>query len=152
ANTAQKASAADQRHQEFTDKLSVMRQNADTKLEAVKNAADDKSRQIALKEYQEAQKNLRSFEADYVNAQNGPNADTPEGKAEAGRLHDKADAAGAAAPPSPTGKVAPGGDDAHKVWPMPDANHIKMLKDGIGTPEQFDEVFGPGAAKNFMGK
>src|SRR5208282_472119 len=116
ASTAQKATAADQKHQEFSDKLAILRQNADTALEKVKNAADDKGRQIAMKEYQEAQKNMRSFEATYVNAQNGPNADTPEGKAEAARLHGKADEAGKATPPSQ------GGAPADKQWPVPDAN------------------------------
>ena len=100
ADRGLKRDIADQRHSEFTDKLSVLREKADTALEAVHNAADAKARDNAMKQYQEAQKTLRSFEADYINLQNGPNAGTPEGKAEGERLRSKADQAGQAKPPA----------------------------------------------------
>jgi hypothetical protein len=51
------------------------------------------------------------------------------------------DAAGALGPP-------PGGA-GDKQYPTPDASHIKMLKDGTGTPAQFEEAFGPGSAAKY---
>jgi hypothetical protein len=51
------------------------------------------------------------------------------------------DAAGSLGPP-------PGGA-GDKQYPTPDASHIKMLKDGTGTPAQFEEAFGPGSAAKY---
>ena len=92
-----------------------MQQDADTKLQAVLAASDNKTKDRAMKAYLDAQKTMRSFEADYVTSQNGPSADTPAGKAEQERLRGKADEAGAAKPPgaaaSPAPSAAPSGED-----------------------------------------
>jgi len=115
ASTEQKASAADQKHADFQSKLAIMQQDADTKLQAVLAASDNKTKDRAMKAYLDAQKTMRSFEADYVTSQNGPSADTTAGKAEQERLRGKADEAGAAKPPgaaaSPAPSAAPSGED-----------------------------------------
>jgi hypothetical protein len=113
ASTAQKADAANMRDSEFQAKLKVMQQDADTKLQAALNAAQGKEQDRAMKAYLDAQKTMRSFEADYVALQNGPGASTPEGKAEGERLRKGADTSGAAKPPgaaaSPAPSAAPSG-------------------------------------------
>ena len=56
-------------------------------------------------------------------------------------------AAGAA--PAGAAAAAPA---AATTYPVPNADAINALKSNQGTPEQFDAIFGPGAAKKILGK
>ncbi len=37
------------------------------------------------------------------------------------------------------------------IAPKPSSNHLKMLKENPGQAALFDEIYGPGAAKRYLG-
>jgi len=57
--------------------------------------------------------------------------------------------AAAGAAPAGAAAAAPA---AATTYPVPNADAINALKSNQGTPEQFDAIFGPGAAKKILGK
>ena len=131
ASTAQKAAASGNKHDEALTKIQQGAERLAALHEQINNTKDIAQQKALQAQINEEEKNQRSAATNYVNLLNGNNADTPEGKAEAEKLKGKQDA------------------PADKQWPVPDANHIKMLKDGTGTPEQFEEAFGPGSAAKY---
>jgi len=62
-----------------------------------------------------------------------------------------APAAAGAAPAAPAGAAA-AAPAAATTYPVPNAGAINALKSNQGSPEQFDAIFGPGAAKKILGK
>jgi hypothetical protein len=66
-------------------------------------------------------------------------------EAEAAKRPNPPSAPGAA----PAAAVAPA---AATTYPVPNASAINALKSSEGSPEQFDAIFGPGAARKILGK
>ena len=58
----------------------------------------------------------------------------------------------AASRPNPPTAAAPGAPAAATTYPVPNASAINALKSNQGSPEQFDAIFGPGAARKILGK
>ena len=57
-----------------------------------------------------------------------------------------------AAPAAPAAAAAPTAAAAATTYPVPNASAINALKSNQGSPEQFDAIFGPGAARKILGK
>jgi hypothetical protein len=140
ASTAQKAAASGNKHDEAMAHLQQGAEHLAFLYDQLQNTKDIAQQKALQAQINEEEKNQRSSATNYVNLLNGNNADTPEGKAEAEKLKAKQD--GSAGSPL-AGKT-------------PDPAHIKMLKDGTGTPEQFDEAYGtkdnPHPSKQVLGQ
>ena len=133
ASTAQKASAAGDKH---ADAVSRMQQGADRlallyeQLQNNKDTAQGKAIQARINE---EEKNQRSAATNYVNLLNGNNADTPEGKAEGEKLKAAQSGAKAGMPVTP--------DTAQKPQAPPEA--VAYLKAHPEMKKAFEEKYAP---------